>query len=57
MKSKSNGKIVDIACDLAVSSIFNGFTSILKVMQVLNFSIDPNSFHFCIRTSAMLDLR
>jgi len=34
-KSKSNGKtIVDIACDFAVS-IFDGFTSILEVMQVV----------------------
>jgi len=40
-KSQSNGKIVDIVYNLVVS-IFNSFTSILEVMQVLNLTIGLN---------------
>jgi len=39
-KSKSNGKIiVNIACHLVVSIFNDGFTSILKIMQVMNLTI------------------
>jgi len=49
-KSKSNGKIIfHIVCHLV--SIFNdGFKSILEIMQVMNLTIDPNCFNFCVKS-------
>jgi len=35
-KSKSNGKIVDIACNLAVSIFNDGFSSILEISAELD---------------------
>jgi len=48
----SEKTIVDIAYNLAIS-IFNDFTSTLKVKQVLNLTIDPNCFNFCVKSDVV----
>ncbi|KYM96846.1 hypothetical protein ALC62_12480 [Cyphomyrmex costatus] len=52
-KSYSSGKkVLQIATDIAVCNFNDGLTNILRIMQVLEMTIGPQSYNFCVEADA-----
>ncbi|XP_014486301.1 PREDICTED: uncharacterized protein LOC106750446 [Dinoponera quadriceps] len=53
-KNFSSGKMVlDIATDIVVCTFNDGISSVMNIMKVLNLSIGPNCYNFCLEVDAL----
>ncbi|XP_018315083.1 uncharacterized protein [Mycetomoellerius zeteki] len=48
----SGKKVLQIATDIAVCNFNDGLSNILRIMQVLEMTIGPQSYNFCVEADA-----
>ncbi|KYN14574.1 hypothetical protein ALC57_13208, partial [Trachymyrmex cornetzi] len=52
-KNISSGKkVLDIATDVAVCTFNDGLSAVMKIMEVLQFTIGSNCYNFCVEADA-----
>ncbi|KYN29310.1 hypothetical protein ALC57_01250 [Trachymyrmex cornetzi] len=52
-KNVSSGKkVLDIAMDVAVCTFNDGLSAVMKIMEVLQFTIGSNCYNFCVEADA-----
>lgn len=57
-KNYSSGKkVLQIASDIAVCNFNDGLINVLRIMKVMDMSIGPQSYNFCLETDAAKEAR